>query len=96
MTTDRVSSLESLLVEAEKAHGEYETTELDGARDEEWAWWYASYAIDHGIGSILTHEVSVEALAGFLASSWNELEAQTPANTEPWAAYAARRIVDEL
>lgn len=96
MTPDRVSSMESLLVEAERAHGEYEATELDGIRDEEWAWWYASYAIDHGIGSALGHDVTVEALAGLLAASWNQLADLARDLTQPWAAYAARRIADEL
>ena len=96
MTSDRVASLESLLVAAEKAHGEYETTELDSARDEEWAWWYASYAIEHGIGSTIGHDISVETLAGFLAASWDQLQAEAPEKSEPWPSYAARRIADEL
>ena len=79
MTTDRVSSVESLLVAAERAHAEYEATELEGIRDEEWAWWYASYAIDHGIGSILGHDVAVKTLAEFLAATWEQLEAEPAA-----------------
>ncbi|MGH2984421.1 MAG: dihydrolipoyl dehydrogenase family protein [Solirubrobacterales bacterium] len=37
--------LTRLLREAEKAHGKYETEELGGVRDEEWAPWYAEFIV---------------------------------------------------
>jgi hypothetical protein len=37
--------LTSLLKEAEKAHGEYEKTELGGVRDQDWASWYAEFIV---------------------------------------------------
>lgn len=37
--------LARLLREAEAAHGKYETQELGGVRDEEWASWYAEFIV---------------------------------------------------
>jgi hypothetical protein len=37
--------LARLLREAEAAHGKYETEELGGVRDEEWASWYAEFIL---------------------------------------------------
>jgi hypothetical protein len=38
--------LARLLREAEAAHGKYETEELGGVRDEEWAAWYAEFIVN--------------------------------------------------
>jgi hypothetical protein len=38
--------LAGLLREAEAAHGKYETEELGGVRDEEWADWYADFILN--------------------------------------------------
>jgi hypothetical protein len=38
--------LTRLLREAEQAHGKYETEELGGVRDEEWAAWYAEFIVN--------------------------------------------------
>jgi hypothetical protein len=38
--------LTRLLREAEAAHGRYETEELGGVRDEEWAAWYADFIVN--------------------------------------------------
>jgi hypothetical protein len=38
--------LAGYLREAEAAHGKYETEELGGVRDEEWAEWYAAFIVD--------------------------------------------------
>ena len=38
--------LTELLREAEAAHGVYETEELGGVRDEEWAPWYAEFIVN--------------------------------------------------
>lgn len=37
--------LTRLLSEAEEAHGQYEKEQLGGARDEDWAQWYAEYIL---------------------------------------------------
>ena len=96
MTDDLIEAITRLLAEAEAAHGTYETTELKGVYDQNWARWYAEYAVEQGIGDRLGHEVTVDRLAGFLSSSFDELERADPKPTEPWAAYTARRIAAEL
>jgi hypothetical protein len=46
MTELTKEELTELLVEAEAAHGRYEAEELGGARDEEWAAWYAEFIVN--------------------------------------------------
>ncbi len=46
MTPLTREELTSLLREAEEAHGRYETEELGGVRDEEWAAWYAEFIVN--------------------------------------------------
>ena len=96
MTTDQIPALETLLAETESAHGEYEATELHGGYDDEWARWYAQYAVDHGIDKVLGRAITADELAGFLARSWDEAQRSDPKRSEPWPAYTARRIAAEL
>jgi hypothetical protein len=94
MTLDRVGALEALLAETEAAHGVYETAELNGVYDQDWPRWYAAYAVDHGIGSLLDRPVSADELAHFLAASWDELQRTDPRPTDPWGRYIARRLAE--
>lgn len=96
MTTDRIEALSSLLSQAEEAHGVYETTELNGVYDEDWATWYAAYAVDNGIGDLIGRPVARRDLGRFLASTFADFEAADPKPIESWAAHTARRIVAEL
>lgn len=96
MASDRIEAINALLVEAEQAHGVYERTELNGAYDQEWPRWYAAYAVEHGMGALVDHDVTTEQLAAFLTSSYADLEQADPKPAEPWAAYTARRIATEL
>jgi hypothetical protein len=96
MTTDRIDAIEVLLLQAEAAHGVYETTELNGAYDEAWDAWYADYAVGHGLGDLLGRPVASDELGRFLASTFAEFKTADPKPTEPWAAYTARRIATEL
>lgn len=96
MEADRVNAVHALLVRAEEAHGRFEATELNGVYDKEWPRWYAAYAVDHGIGDILGHDLTTEELAEFLTTSYADFEQVDPKPTEPWAAYIARRIAGEL
>jgi hypothetical protein len=96
MTADRIEALTSLLLQAEEAHGVYETAELNGVYDEEWAAWYADYAVGHGIGDLLGRPVMSDELGRFLASTFAEFRAADPKPIEPWAAYTARRAAAEL
>lgn len=95
MAADRIEAIGALLVQAEKAHGAYEASELKGVYDQEWPRWYAAYAVDHGIGSMLGRTVTAEELERFLASSYAEFQHTEPKPTEPWATFTARRIAAE-
>ncbi len=96
MEADRVEEINALLGRAQEAHGAFEATELNGVYDQQWPRWYASYSVDHGIGALLGHDVTVDALEQFLASSFTDFQAVDPKRNEPWAAYTARRIGAEL
>ncbi|HET9520979.1 MAG TPA: hypothetical protein VFO73_08045 [Candidatus Limnocylindrales bacterium] len=94
--TDRIEALSALLSETEEAHGVYETAELNGVYDEDWATWYAAEAERRGIGEVVGHPVPTGRLAEFLASTFLEFKQADPKPSEPWAAYTARRIAEEL
>jgi hypothetical protein len=47
-----IHQVESLLIRAEQAHGQYEQTILNGIYDQDWAIWYANYVIDQGIDKV--------------------------------------------
>jgi hypothetical protein len=95
MTTDRIAAIEALLAETEAAHGEYEATELNGVYDTDWPRWYASYAIDHGIGAILGRSVTADELAQALSVTWAEYERADPRPGEGWTTFIARRLAEE-
>jgi hypothetical protein len=92
MSADRTESLVALLGQAEAAHGVYESTELKGLYDQNWPRWYAQYAVDHGIGTLLSRTVLAEELAGILSTAWEEFQAADPKPPETWAEFTARRL----
>lgn len=96
MAADRVEQLTALLAQTGAAHGVYEESELNGVYDNGWPRWYAAYAVEHGIGALVGHEVTADQLAEFLASNNVAFEGTDPKPSEPWAAYTARRIATEL
>lgn len=96
MEADRAEALNNLLVQAEEAHGVYEATALNGVYDQDWPRWYAAFAIEHGIGTLVGQEVTADQVAAFLASSNAEFQRTERKPAEPWAAYTARRIAAEL
>lgn len=83
----------TLLELTERAHGAYESAELGGNYDREWPRWYATHAVEHGIGSLVGREIDVEGLAALLESAYAEFAAIEPAPAESWSAYLARRIM---
>ena len=94
--TDDQGAVDALLVETAEAHGVFEETELNGIYDQDWPTWYAAYAVEHGIGALIGHEITADQLAQFLATSNVEFEQTDPRPDEPWATYTARRITAEL
>ena len=96
MALDRTDAIRTLLTQTSDAHGRYEETELQGVYDQDWARWYAAYAIEHGIGDLIGHAVTTDQLAAFLTSSNVKFERVEPKPDESWAAYTARLITVEL
>jgi hypothetical protein len=96
MTTDRIEAVTDLLAQTEAAHGTFEATELNGVYDQEWARWYAAYAVEHGIGGLIGHALATDELARFLDRAYVEFQETEPMPRESWGAYTARRITAEL
>jgi hypothetical protein len=96
VTGDRIGALEALLTRTEAAHGDYETDELGGVYDRDWASWYARYAVEHGVGELVGRAVTADELAAFFTSSWGDAQRADPKPTESWATYTARQIADGL
>ena len=97
MPSDPVEEIAALLERTEEAHGAYETSELNGVYDDAWPRWYAAFALDHGLAELLGHPITSEEVAAFLAASFAAFEARPEATSdEPWAAYVARHMADEL
>jgi hypothetical protein len=96
MTSDRRKALEALLSKTEAAHGAYQSSVLNGVYDEDWARWYAQYAVDNGIGALAGAPVAPEELAGFFTASWEEAQRGASTADEPWATQTARRIEEEM
>jgi hypothetical protein len=85
--------VESLLIQAEEAHGQYEQTILHGVYDQDWSTWYASYVIEQGIEKVLNSPFSREQLSQFLSQSYEQYTAEQSQKT--WAAYTAHKLVEE-
>ena len=96
MPDDRTTAVEALLVRTAQAHGVFEESELQGLYDQEWPRWYATYAVEHGMGALIGGGITIDRLAEFLATSNVEFEKTAPELREPWATYTARRISAEL
>ena len=90
--TDRASAIEDVLARAERAHGAYEATELNGVYDAEWPRWYATWAVENGINEVLSRPVDADELAGLLASSWDELQRADPQSPDSWSTFVAGRL----
>ncbi len=85
--------VESLLMQTEQAHGQYEQTILNGIYDRDWTIWYANYAIDQGIEKVLNRAISGERLSQFLSQSYERYKAEQSQKT--WAAYTTQKLVEE-
>lgn len=91
----RTEAITALLTEAEAAHGAYETTVLGGVYDKDWAAWYATYSVEHGIGELVGRPITAERLATFLTGSFEAFNAADPKPTESWATWTAGRMTSE-
>jgi hypothetical protein len=96
MDAGRSAAVAALLRDAEQAHAVYEADVLNGVYDEAWPRWYATHAVEHGLGEIMGHDVDVDALTTFLTESYAEFAAADPKPAEPWADHIGSRIAAEL
>jgi hypothetical protein len=94
--SDPAATISALLSETEQAHGAYEAAELSGVYDQDWPRWYAAYAVEHGLGELVGHDVPAEQLAAFLASTFDAFKGTDPKPAESWADWTARRISEEV
>lgn len=93
----RVEAVTALLLEAESAHGTYEALDLGGVYDQDWANWYAEYAIEHGLSDILGHATPLDRVGPLLAAAYAGFEKLDPRpDHAQWAAYLGRRVVEDL
>lgn len=92
MDMGTVSSIARLLAETEAAHGDYETTALGGARDENWPGWYATYLLEHGLPDILPHAGNLGAnkLGAILEQLDADYRREQPESE--WPTYYAERL----
>jgi hypothetical protein len=94
MRAPDAEAVSRLLTETEDAHGVYETGELAGVYDENWAAWYARYLVDHGIEAMLGRALTVDQLTRLLADNFDQYRTEDPAAGATWADWTARRLVD--
>jgi hypothetical protein len=94
MPSDHLQEITTLLDQAGAAHGRYEESELNGVYDQEWARWYAAYAVEQGLSALLDHTVTAEQVAAFFSCSFEDYKRD--GITENWSAYTARRLQAEL
>jgi hypothetical protein len=88
------ATLLDALTRAAAAHGEYETTELDGVYDQAWADWYAKHmsASLRAEGFALAPELLAEELRA--ASTAHGLRDKTPDDPdENWPAWYVARMM---
>ena len=87
------TAVAELLRETEVAHGAYETTVLGGARDEDWAVWYAAYLLEHGLERHLpdASDIAIGVLATLLGRYAANYERERPA--WPWPDAYAQKLV---
>jgi hypothetical protein len=96
MVDNRIHAIEALLERAESAHGDYERTELNGVYDEQWPAWYATYAVEHGLGEIIGRDLLATEVGDYLTRAWETFRTGDPKPSEPWSSWTARRIDADL
>jgi YesN/AraC family two-component response regulator len=90
MMREKVAAIIALLDQAGAAHGKYETEVLNGVYDQEWHIWYAQWAVEHGLNTLLTKPIDAERLSTILYSV-NEQHRQTD-RRQSWAEFTAERL----
>lgn len=81
----RAAQFAELLKQASGAHFEYETTELHGVYDQQWAEWYAQHLVNHGVNNVLNCAWTVDQWASKLRRA--DASHRANASDQPWLAY---------
>lgn len=84
-----------ILAKVGEAHHKYETEDLKGVRDEQWAEWYAEKALEAGIADDWQTKPSVEQLAASMRQITDEqaeADDDDPWKDLPWNEYMARDL----
>ena len=93
MAETHVNQFKSLLSEAGNKHHDYEQNELQGVFDENWSTWYAQYILDHGLRDLVTSDITLDQIAGFLAESDKRFREEKP--EQSWAEFAAAAMLEK-
>lgn len=92
MTQDLHTQLTDLISRTGSAHGVYEENELNGVYDQEWAAWYAAWAIENGLNELLGTALDVDTLGPLLTQYHAEHQGLTTG--EGWPGFYARRLIE--
>ncbi len=96
MEADTPEAITALLLRAEEAHGHYEALDLNGVYDEDWARWYAEFAIESGLAELVGHAAPLDRVTALLEGAFADFDAADPKPTGTWAEYVGRRMAAEL
>ena len=81
-----------LLGLAQQAHHAYQSAELNGKRNEQWAAWYADFLGTNGLGDLIGKELDLDELAEFLEET--DREYKTGRSQGRCNDFAARKFLD--
>ena len=94
MHEETQKTIAALLRNTGAAHGAYEERELNGVYDQNWPTWYAAYAVQHGLGNLLSTTLTVEELSRLLKQYDEDYRKERPA--ENWPDYYAARLAEHV
>jgi hypothetical protein len=92
MPKGSATAIARLLAETDAAHGDYETTALGGAYDEDWSGWYATHLLAHGLPDLLptADTLGADRLGAILRQLDADYRREQP--QADWPAYYAERL----
>ena len=93
METTPEQAIATLLRETQAAHRAYEKGVLGGEFDEDWAAWYATYLLDHGLADYLAGAGNLDAETLTAMLTRLDAEYRQEETTGHWPDIYARGIV---
>jgi hypothetical protein len=92
VTENKTAALIDMLTKTENAHGEYESTVLNGVYDQNWPDWYATYLVQNGLDTHIGRKIAAETLSHFLRDTYALFKQENPTTT--WQAYIAQKMLE--